>query len=317
MGSVLKRALVLSAIVAGLAPCARAQDPPSVVPMGTQSSELLLSKITVTNLARSFEFYTKVIGLKHAAARPGQAPPDLSGSADFTEVPLNFTGSLADPFFVLVKRKGVAPTREGAALAQIGFKVPDVRAMIARYKAAGYKVDREPRDGPGNVYVTVQDPDGYNVEFIQAPSMTRGAVVATSSQDKRPTVTGKNLIYSVGLNVEDMNRALKFFTEGLGMKERSRFAPSPGTLEVWVGYGNDRESEIMLVSSNARTRPVDVGDWGRMVLYVTDVRAIADSVVKVGVGKIVRPPSAQPANKVTTLNLEDPDGHRLELVEFN
>jgi catechol 2,3-dioxygenase-like lactoylglutathione lyase family enzyme len=142
-------------------------------------------------------------------------------------------------------------------------------------------------------------------------------IAPASRDDRRPSVTGKNLIYSTGLNVADLDRALKFFTEGLGMRERSRFAPSPTTLEVWVGYGNDRESEIMLVYSKTRTAPIAGGDWGRMVLYVKDVRAMVDNVVKTGVGSVLRAPAAQPANKVTTAHVEDPDGHKIELVEFN
>lgn len=125
----------------------------------------------MSDLAKSFEFYTKVIGLKHAAARPGQAPPDLHSKADFVEIPLNYTGTLADPFFVIQTRTGVKPTREAARLTVIGFKVPDTRAAMQRVKAAGYPIDREAREAvPGNVYGMVQDPDGYIVEFIQAPS---------------------------------------------------------------------------------------------------------------------------------------------------
>jgi catechol 2,3-dioxygenase-like lactoylglutathione lyase family enzyme len=140
--------------------------------MGTKPSELLLSKITVSDLAKSLEFYTKVIGLKHAAARPGQPLPDPSGKADFIEIPLNYSGSLAEPFFVIQKRVGVTPTREAARLVVVGFKVPDTRAAIQRVKAAGYLVNREAREAvPGNVYGMVQDPDGYIIEFIQAPSV--------------------------------------------------------------------------------------------------------------------------------------------------
>ena len=313
--------LVMAAV---LAPCASAQTPPpqDQPKMGTRDSQLLLSKITVSDLARSYEFYTKVIGLKHAVGRPGTPPPDLKSTADFVEIPLNFTGTLADPFFVIQTRKGVLPTKEGAALTVIGFKVPDARAAVQRVKDAGYPPRQEPRATPpgANVYAMVQDPDGYTVELVQAPSFpsaAAGAVAAASPDDRRPNVTGKNLIYSTGLNVADMDRALKFFIEGLGMRERNRFAPSPATLEVWVGFANERESEIMLVSSKNRTGPVTVGDWGRMVLYVEDVRATVDSVTKAGVGKVVRGPSAQPANKVTTANVETPDGHRIELVEFN
>jgi lactoylglutathione lyase len=166
-------AVISILIVVALAPCALAQAPQPQPQMGTRDSQLLLSKITVSDLEKSFEFYTKVIGLKHAVGRPGQAPPDLHSKADFVEIPLNFTGTLADPFFVILTRAGVKPTREAAALTVIGFKVPDARAAVQRVKDAGYPPKQEPRATPPgtNVYATVQDPDGYNIEFIQAPSM--------------------------------------------------------------------------------------------------------------------------------------------------
>jgi predicted enzyme related to lactoylglutathione lyase len=148
---------------------------PAVIrtPLGTTSSEVLFGKFTVSDLTRSYEFYTKVVGLKWAVAvgQKQPAPPQATAvQPAFVEIPLNFSGSLADPFFVLVQRRGDKPTAESARLSWIGFKVPDAPAVILRAKTAGYEVVREaPSVGPGVMSIgSIRDPDGYSVELIQA-----------------------------------------------------------------------------------------------------------------------------------------------------
>ena len=135
--------------------------------MGSKDSEFLLAKITVSDLDRSLDFYTRLVGLSRAGGGP---PREIDKSARFTEIPLNFSGSLADPFLVIIKEQGLTPTRETAKLTWVGLKVPDVRAAVDRLRAAGYQVRSEPSDHrPGNAFGMVYDPDGYVVEFIQAP----------------------------------------------------------------------------------------------------------------------------------------------------
>ena len=141
--------------------------------LGTRPQQFYLSKITVSDLPKSYEFYTKGNGLKWATS-PGQPPQKAPTAADpevdFREIPLNFTGSLADPIFVLVKRRDSKPTPEAAKLTTIGFKVPSAREAVARAVAAGYTATgRAPNEGP-MTFGFIFDPDGYHIEFVQAPS---------------------------------------------------------------------------------------------------------------------------------------------------
>lgn len=149
------------------------QQQRQTTPLGTRPQEFLLSKIAVSDIVKSYEFYTQVIGLKQAKGPNGEAanPPTAADpEKDFVEFPLNFTGSLADPFFVLTKRRGIVPTQEFTKLIVIGFKVPNVHEALLRAAHAGYNlVGREPADGP-MAFGNISDPDGYSIEFIQAPS---------------------------------------------------------------------------------------------------------------------------------------------------
>jgi catechol 2,3-dioxygenase-like lactoylglutathione lyase family enzyme len=142
-----------------------------MVRQGTKPEELYLTKITVSDLLKSYEFYTKVIGLKLVTSPDmdmPKAPAASDPEKDFTEIPLNYSGSMRDPLFVLMKRRGKSPSAEFASMTSVGFKVPDARATVERAIQAGYKSLRDlPVGGrPG----FVADPDGYTVELVQGPS---------------------------------------------------------------------------------------------------------------------------------------------------
>jgi lactoylglutathione lyase len=170
-------ALALMAAAPSYAQQAGRPAGPVKVPLGTASSEVLLSKITVSDLPKSYDFYTKIIGLKRALTVDQKEPAPLPTVTDdsgpaFVEVGLNFSGSFANPFFDLVHQRGEKPTRAAANMTVVGFKVPDAPAVIRRVKEAGYEVIREaPAVGPGEMSIgMVRDPDGYRVEIIQAAS---------------------------------------------------------------------------------------------------------------------------------------------------
>lgn len=142
--------------------------------LGRGDFQVLLSKVTVSDLERSYAFYTQVIGLRRALA-PAQVnapPPRNDPERAFIEVALNFSGSLGDTFFDLVQQKGVKPTADFARSVVIGFKVPDAPAVVARARQAGYEVVRDAAVvGPGEMSIgMVRDPDGYMVEIIQSAS---------------------------------------------------------------------------------------------------------------------------------------------------
>lgn len=142
-----------------------------VVRLGSKPQEVYLAKITVADLQKSLDFYTNIVGMKLVTVGDVPLPkPPAPGAPekDFVEVSLNYSGSMADPMFVLMKRKGRTPTREQAALTGLGFKVADIQATADRAAAAGFKPNR-PFVGPGSALI-ISDPDGYTLEIMQAPS---------------------------------------------------------------------------------------------------------------------------------------------------
>jgi catechol 2,3-dioxygenase-like lactoylglutathione lyase family enzyme len=153
---------------------APAKPAPPQVRMGTKPQQFIMTKVTVSDLPKSFEFYTKVVGLKLVTSPDvptAKAPTPSDPEKEFVEVPLNFSGSMADPLFVLMKQRGKKPVAEQASLVVIGFKVPDVRVAVKQAMDAGYSAPRGiPAVGmPG----FINDPDGYKVEFIQVSSFAQ------------------------------------------------------------------------------------------------------------------------------------------------
>jgi lactoylglutathione lyase len=150
-------------------------------PLGTRPEQILLAKITVSDLPKSFAFYSGIVGLKWALS-PGQDLPPApvamhDAQPDFIEIPLNFSGSLADPFFVLVQQRGDTPKAVSARRSWIGFKVPDAAAVTQRVRAAGFEIVREPEPVSRDEMAIgiVRDPDGYTVEFIQSATFAHDA----------------------------------------------------------------------------------------------------------------------------------------------
>lgn len=153
---------------------ARALRGPIKTPVGRHPYEVLGSKVVVSDMQKSFDFYTKVIGLKPAKSL-AQAEPLPPAGPDNSKWPgeygFNFTGSYADAYFdILRPGPDTMPTPASASLVQLVFKVPDVPAIIRRAKELGYTVTREaPVVGPGEMSIgLIRDPDGYRVEVIQA-----------------------------------------------------------------------------------------------------------------------------------------------------
>lgn len=130
----------------------------------------MLTKITVSDLRKSYEFYTQVVGLRPASspAFPSFANPNLDEpDPEFVEVPLNFSGSMADPMLLLIKQRGKTPTPEAARLTWIAFKVSDKREIVSRATTAGHAPFRGDGVDPGPTFIA--DPDGYTVELFQLP----------------------------------------------------------------------------------------------------------------------------------------------------
>ncbi len=123
---------------------------------------LLHTMLRVGNLARSIDFYTKVLGmtLNRSSENPSQ------------KYSLAFVGYGPNPEHAeieLTYNWGVESYDMGSAFGHIALGVPDVYAACEKIKASGGNVTREagPVKGGTTVIAFVTDPDGYKIELIE------------------------------------------------------------------------------------------------------------------------------------------------------
>jgi catechol 2,3-dioxygenase-like lactoylglutathione lyase family enzyme len=125
------------------------------------SESLMAVGIGVSDLARSEDFYTRVLGMK---VQQRITLPHM------TEVILGYRGSASVVLMHWID--GSAPNYAGNPV-KLVFTVPDAARLIGAIRAEGLAVTRDAIPAPGfnNMIIAMgQDPDGYVVEFIQAPA---------------------------------------------------------------------------------------------------------------------------------------------------
>lgn len=111
----------------------------------------------------------------------------------------------------------------------------------------------------------------------------------------------------VGLNVSDLERSMKFYTEVLGFKVASRVPAQGPAQEYLLGFtGQVREDNLVVLRKGA----VEPGakTFGRVLLVVPNGKALAQRVVAAGY------PMDRPLAETTNF-VRDPDGYLIELYQ--
>lgn len=125
---------------------------------------ILHTMIRVSDLKKSLEFYTDVLGMN--LIRQKDYP-----SGKFTLAFVGY-GSEADGAVIELTHNWDQNRYDiGNGFGHIALGVPDVAETCEVIRAKGGKITREP--GPmkhgGGIIAFVEDPDGYKIEIIQRP----------------------------------------------------------------------------------------------------------------------------------------------------
>ena len=126
---------------------------------------ILHTMLRVGDLDRSLAFYTEVLGMRVLRR---QDYPD----GRFTLAFVGY-GSEQEGAVLELTHNWDTPAYElGGAFGHIALEVDDAYAACLQIKARGGKVVREagPMKHGTTVIAFVEDPDGYNIEFIQSGS---------------------------------------------------------------------------------------------------------------------------------------------------
>jgi lactoylglutathione lyase len=118
------------------------------------------------------------------------------------------------------------------------------------------------------------------------------------------------------LRVGNLDRAVKFYTEVLGMKLlRTTDRPEQKYSLAFVGYDTEDRSAVLELTYNYGTDKYDLGSaFGHIAIEMPDV-AKACAAVKAKGGAVTR--EAGPVKGGTTVIafVEDPDGYKIEFIE--
>ena len=118
------------------------------------------------------------------------------------------------------------------------------------------------------------------------------------------------------LRVVDLDRAIAFYTEVLGMHllRRNDYPEGEFTL-AFVGYQNENAGAVIELTYNWGVKQYDLGDgFGHIAIEVEDAVAACDGIRQRG-GKVVREAGPMKHGNTVIAFVEDPDGYRIELIE--
>ena len=161
--------VVISAIscfmIAAVSNSVLAQDSPKEM---QPPFEYMITKIKVSNLEKSLEFYSSFFGYKEVLRTPVSA-------AGMVQVYTTKGGQNYQHGLTLVHEKEKnAPIPKGA-LHTIVFSVMDLLNLVDRIESAGYEITMAPREtknytssvSSSAVIAYALDPDGYPVEMVE------------------------------------------------------------------------------------------------------------------------------------------------------
>lgn len=120
------------------------------------------------------------------------------------------------------------------------------------------------------------------------------------------------------LRVADMERSLDFYTRLLGMSllDKREHKKNQFT-QAYLGYGDGFSGMVLeLVFNWTHEGTYERGEaFGHLAIAVTGITALCDRLAAEGV-PMPRPPRSQRHGDTIVAFVEDPDGHRIELVQM-
>jgi catechol 2,3-dioxygenase-like lactoylglutathione lyase family enzyme len=208
------------------------------------------------------------------------------------------------------------PTSPPNHMSHLCFTVDDVEQMRSYLRSKG--IDVKPGNGSktraGDYAFEIKDPDGTLIEFVQ----TLPTGMETLAGGKfMPATRISSAIYHVGFLVGNSEKSIAFYHDVLGFREIWRGAMNPDELS-WINMqvpdGSDY-IEFMLY----RRLPDHFGGQNHISLVVPDVQqAIAILESRPAYKSYGKPLEMHVGrNGKRQVNLYDPDGTRVELMEAN
>jgi lactoylglutathione lyase len=118
------------------------------------------------------------------------------------------------------------------------------------------------------------------------------------------------------LRVGDLQRAIGFYTNVLGMKLlRTTERPEQKYSLAFVGYGTNTEHAELELTYNWGVEKYELGTaYGHIAIGVPDVYAACEKIRAAG-GNVTREPGPVKGGSTVIAFVTDPDGYKIELIQ--
>jgi catechol 2,3-dioxygenase-like lactoylglutathione lyase family enzyme len=211
------------------------------------------------------------------------------------------------------------PTVPHNMMSHICFTVDNVEQMRSYLRSQGFDV--KPGNGKtkaGDYAFEIKDPDGMLVEFVQ--SLPDGQEAMAKGKFMPPTRISDK-IYHAGFLVGNSQKSIDFYGKVLGFTETWRGGANPKELS-WINMkvpDGDDYVEFMLYHS--LPDPKGWGTKNHLSLSVPDIAKAVDELKARPAYTAYAASAKQPVvintgvNQKRQVNLYDPDGTRVELME--
>jgi lactoylglutathione lyase len=162
----------------------------------------------------------------------------------------------------------------------------------------------------------IESTNMYAGKGVEAALTELYAAKADALADAAVDCSDFQLLHAM-FRVADLDRSVAFYTEKLGMRLLDRREHKKNQFsQAYLGYGAASAGMTLeLVSNWQREEPYVLGDaFGHIAIGVKNITRLCALLAVAGV-PMPRPPRAQRHGESIVAFIEDPDGHRIELIQ--
>ncbi len=255
--------------------------------------------VRVSDIGKSRDFYGRLLGLDE--------PFQMSAK-----------GKLVVAFLKVNDRQYIElypglPPGENIRLAHVCLESANIQKTFDQLSAAGLKPRPVLKAGAGNTLTLVHDPDGQMIEFLQyQPGSLH---VKEFGKSLSPNRVSTRLMHA-GVMAAGEQRSMAFYRDQLGLAEVWRWGPSPDATR-WINLRipGDRVEYLELMLYHGTPTRNNRGSMQHICLEVPDIQAAWKLMRQRGVPDDENHRPRLGRNRRWQLNLFDPDGTRVELME--
>jgi catechol 2,3-dioxygenase-like lactoylglutathione lyase family enzyme len=251
-------------------------------------------------MEKSRHFYGDFLGFPRVGAdaenKPAEYRVNSSQSIDVLPLPQNETDDLA---YVAFATSNVASLR---------------RYLLRKKVSINGKVQTQ---ADGSQFFWVKDPEGHRIQFVQLPARRSPVAVSRKDADSEAEKPISRHILHAGFIVHDRAAEDRFYRDVLGFREAWQGGMKDGVtnwVDMQVPDGSDW-IEYML-HGPAPVSAAQSGVMNHLALGVTSVHQAAGLLKQRGWHPSPREKAQIGRDGKWQLNLYDPNGTRVELMEF-